>query len=83
MRARRTFKELSPRLQISIVLTTIIELTLMITALRDLRQRPAEQVKGSKKLWALVSLITMFGPLTYFIFGRRKSSDLLVPHRIK
>ncbi|GAA2944699.1 PLDc N-terminal domain-containing protein [Glutamicibacter sp. BW77] len=72
MATKRTFKELSTGAQIGVIVTAIIELTLTIAALRDLQKRPAEQVKGSKKLWALASLINIFGPIAYFLFGRRK-----------
>ncbi|HAY42236.1 MAG TPA: hypothetical protein DCY59_01160 [Micrococcaceae bacterium] len=75
MAAKRTFKELSTGTQIGVIVTAIIELTLTIAALRDLRKRPAEQVKGSKKLWALASFINIFGPISYFLFGRRKEQD--------
>ncbi|MGP5047532.1 hypothetical protein [Glutamicibacter ardleyensis] len=50
MATKRTFKELSTGAQIGVIVTAIIELTLTIAALRDLQKRPAEQVKGSKKL---------------------------------
>lgn len=72
MATKRTFKELSTGAQIGVIVTAIIELTLTIAALRDLQKRPAEQVKGSKKLWALASLINISGPIAYFLFGRRK-----------
>lgn len=72
MATMRTFKELSTCAQIGVVVFAIIELTLTIATLRDLRKRPTEQVKGSKKLWALASFINIFGPIAYFLFGRRK-----------
>lgn len=39
---------------------------------RDLRQRPAEQVRGSKKLWLLASGLNTTGSVAYWLFGRRK-----------
>lgn len=72
MATKRTFKELSTGAQISAIITAIIQLTLMIAALRDLRKRPTEQIRGSKKLWVLASFINFFGPIAYFLFGRRK-----------
>jgi hypothetical protein len=35
------------------------------------RRRPSEQVRGSKKLWAVAALVNFVGPLAYFAFGRR------------
>jgi Phospholipase_D-nuclease N-terminal len=34
--------------------------------------RPSEQVRGSKKLWAMAALVNFVGPLAYFAFGRRR-----------
>ncbi|MGW4370657.1 hypothetical protein ACWEKT_33950 [Nocardia takedensis] len=44
-------------------------------ALADLRRRPAEQVKGSKRVWATaITVVNSVGvlPLAYFALGRRR-----------
>ena len=49
--------------------------TLKIAALVDLARRPAEQVRGSKALWAaVVVLLNSVGaaPVAYFAYGRRR-----------
>jgi hypothetical protein len=47
-------------------------LTLLIMALRDIRHRPVEEIRGPKWLWALVTLSNPLpGSLAYLIFGRR------------
>ena len=49
--------------------------TLKIAALVDLARRPAEQVRGSKALWAaVVVLVNSVGaaPVAYFAYGRRR-----------
>jgi hypothetical protein len=52
----------------------LIHFILMVAALIDLRRRPAEQINGSKRLWAfLVSLIYLIGPISYFVIGRKKA----------
>jgi Phospholipase_D-nuclease N-terminal len=45
---------------------------LAAAALLDLRRRPSEQVRGSKRLWAVATLVNFVGPLAYFAFGRRR-----------
>ncbi|HJX79027.1 PLD nuclease N-terminal domain-containing protein [Glutamicibacter sp.] len=75
MAAKRTFKELSTGTQIVVAIIAITELTLMIATLLDLRKRPAEQVKGPKILWTLASAINIFGPIAYFLVGRRKQPN--------
>jgi len=49
-------------------------LVLLILGLRDLIPRRAEEVTGgSKLLWGLVIvLVSTFGPLIYFAFGRKR-----------
>ena len=49
----------------------IVELALLVLALRDLL-RPERQVRGdSKLLWGLVIVfIGMLGPILYFVVGR-------------
>jgi hypothetical protein len=44
-----------------------------ITALtwRDLQHRPAEQVRGSKKLWRVASAANTIGSIAYLVIGRK------------
>jgi hypothetical protein len=53
-----------------------VQLGLLAAALRDLRKRPNEQIRGPKAVWVAVSGVNYLGlgPLVYFIFGRRRSS---------
>jgi len=46
-----------------------------ITALtwRDLQSRPAEQVRGSKKLWRVASAANTIGSIAYLAIGRKPS----------
>jgi hypothetical protein len=48
----------------------LLELGLVIFALRDLSRR--DRVNGPKWLWALIIvLIQLIGPMLYFVIGRR------------
>ena len=70
------WNELSERNRRLIVLGAVIDGTLKIAALIDLKRRPAEDVRGRKWAWAtVVTLANSVGlvPLTYFLFGRRRS----------
>jgi len=69
---KRSFKELSRGTQLAVVAYGIIELTLMIAALRDLRRRPKQLVRGPKPLWAVICCLNMLGTISYFVAGRRK-----------
>lgn len=49
----------------------LLELGLMVFALIDLSRRTA--TRGPKWVWILVIvLVNLFGPIAYFLFGRRE-----------
>lgn len=73
----RNWDDLSPRGKVLMIFRVIVQmilgmvqLALLISALRDIRRRPADQIRGSKRLWTMVSLINWVGPIAYFKFGR-------------
>lgn len=73
--AKRRWSDLSERNRRLIVVTGAAEAVLKIAALVDLRRRPADQVKGSKKVWAAaIVLVNSVGavPIAYFLLGRRR-----------
>jgi hypothetical protein len=70
---RKRWSELSPRQRSSIMVAGVIQVFLAAAALLDLRRRPSDQVRGSKKLWAAAAFVNFVGPLAYFVFGRRPS----------
>lgn len=39
---------------------------------RDLRNRPADQVRGSKTLWRAASALNTLGSVAYWVVGRRR-----------
>ena len=49
-----------------------VEIVLTTTALVDLARRPADQVRGSKALWALGCFVQPVGPVAYLALGRRR-----------
>jgi hypothetical protein len=51
----------------------VLQLLLAAATLLDLRRRPSDQVRGSKKLWAGAAFVNFAGPLAYFMFGRRRT----------
>jgi hypothetical protein len=71
MDRRKQWSDLSPRQQRSVIAGGVVQVLLAAAALLDLRRRPAEEVRGSKKLWAAANMVNFVGPLAYFLFGRR------------
>jgi hypothetical protein len=68
----KRWSDLSSPQQRAIIGAGVVQTLLAAAALLDLRRRPSEQVRGSKKLWAVAVLVNFFGPLAYFTFGRRR-----------
>ena len=47
-----------------------LQLALLITALIDIRRRPADAINGSKRLWTAVVFINVIGPIAAAITSR-------------
>ncbi len=61
--------DIPSNLLLLLIPVVIIELGLMIIALRDLVKR--ERTRGPKWLWALVIVVlNILGPIAYLLFGR-------------
>jgi hypothetical protein len=69
---QKQWKDLSASQRGGIVFLGAVQLTLLIAALVDIYRRPAEKIRGNKKLWVLVSFVNIVGPLAYFLFGRKR-----------
>ena len=68
---RKQWKDLSGAQRTRIVVQAAIQFALAAMALWDISHRPANRIKGSKRLWALAALVQPVGPIAYFLFGRR------------
>jgi len=68
---KKSWAEMSPQQRALTVVGAIIQLTLLALAQRDIKRRPAEQIRGDKRVWAAVSFVNFVGPIAYFLFGRR------------
>ncbi|MFP5451888.1 MAG: PLDc N-terminal domain-containing protein [Thermoleophilia bacterium] len=71
--SNRRWSELSPRERVVVVALAVVQLSLLAAAWADIRRRPAEQIRGGKARWALMSLINFAGPIAYFAAGRRRA----------
>jgi hypothetical protein len=69
---RKKWKDLPPRARVGTVVVGAIQLTLLLAAQRDISRRPAEQIRGSKTMWRLATLVNFIGPGSYFAFGRKR-----------
>jgi len=55
------------------VLLLYLPVHILVAALtwRDIGHRPADRVRGSKRLWRLVSALNTLGAVAYWLAGRR------------
>ena len=72
---RKNWRDLSVSQRIFFGLLGFVQFSLLLAAQIDIRRRPADQINGSKLLWTLVAFINFFGPLAYFMFGRKRIEE--------
>ena len=70
--AKKRWSELSTGQRRGIMISGILQVTLLIAALVDIWRRPKEEIRGDKRLWTAVSFVNFIGPNSYFLFGRRR-----------
>lgn len=68
--SKKRFKERSRLERFGIIALTAALASIVASAERDLQRRPADEVRGSKTLWRLLSLNAV-GAAIYFRWGRR------------
>jgi Phospholipase_D-nuclease N-terminal len=64
--------DLSSTQRKAVVLSGVVQLGLLAAALADIYRRPAEEIRGDKRLWAVVAFVNYVGPVSYLLFGRRR-----------
>ena len=77
MTMKRRWSDMSPSQRRMLIVAASIDGALKLAALIDIWRRPANQIRGSKKVWATsVAFVNSAGalPITYFLFGRRRSA---------
>lgn len=74
MAKKKTWAELTPSEKKAIYVGGAIELALTTVALVDLARREDDQVRGRKWAWLLSFVMQPFGPVAYFLYGRRSDT---------
>ena len=70
--ANKSWSEMTPTQKRVVVVAGIAEVALTTWCARDLKQRPAAQVRGPKALWAPALSIQPVGPIAYLVWGRKR-----------
>ncbi len=71
--AQKTWSDLSEGQRAAIKILATGELALKIAMLIDIRRRPASQIRGPKAAWCAAAAVNLLGPVSYFVFGRRRA----------
>ncbi len=73
---RKRWNELTGPQRAVIVTAGLFEAFAKVAMLRDLRRRPAEQIRGPRLLWGATALVNTAGlaQVAYFLIGRRRST---------
>ncbi len=70
---KKRWRDLTPAQRARTVVIGCIQMALLAAALRDIRHRPAVEIKGGKRLWTALAFVNGIGPIAYFAFGRKRS----------
>ena len=65
----KKWQDLTPRTQTALLVAASVELALASTPWADLAVRPAEHLRGSKRLWAALIGVSFVGPIAYAVCG--------------
>ncbi len=57
------------------VVQGMINLVLVIWAVRDIRRRGDDEIKGNRKIWMVAAFAPPIGPIAYFLFGRKRGAS--------
>ena len=71
MAEKKSWSDMTPTQKKVVVVAGLAEVALTTWCLRDLKQRPAELVRGPKFLWAPAMSVQPVGPIAYLVWGRR------------
>lgn len=74
-KAAKRWKGSSRAMKAPAIAQRMIQLALVIWAVRDIRQRRDDEINGSRKVWTLAAFAPPFGPIAYFLFGRKRDAQ--------
>lgn len=77
MSEKKQWKDLTAPQKAGGILMGIVQVSLLIAALVDIRRRPTEEIRGRKAWWALAAFVNYIGPISYFVFGRKQPTPLI------
>jgi|GEM_PF-182892 len=74
MAAKKKWSELGKGSRGLIVAAGVVEAVRLVATLIDNRRRPADRIKGSKRMWPALAFVNIAGPIAYITVGRRTAT---------
>ncbi len=68
---KKSWSDLTAGQKRAVYVAGTLEVIVTAAALRDLKHRPSDDVRGPKVAWVLASFVQPIGPLAYLAMGRR------------
>jgi hypothetical protein len=72
LEAKKRWRDLSPMQRRALIGAGVVQNSLLVATLVDLRRRPARKVRGDKRLWTAAAFVSWIGPISYFTYGRKR-----------
>ena len=69
---KKAWKDLSPTAKFGTISAALVQLSLLVAAQTDITRRPAAEIRGSKAMWRIATLVNFVGPGSYFTFGVKR-----------
>jgi hypothetical protein len=72
-RSRKRWEDLPPGQRKAIVVLGVVTSVMQLLMLWDIWRRPAEDIRGSKRVWVAASFARPIGQIAYLRWGRTPS----------
>ena len=59
-----------------VIVAVAVQAVIAALTVRDINHRPAEAIRGPKRLWRLLGSINTTGSVAYWIVGRKRGVEL-------
>ncbi|MDZ5662621.1 hypothetical protein HN031_13540 [Nocardioides sp. zg-1308] len=70
--AKKSWGDMTPMQKNIVVVAGIVEVAVTAWCARDLKERPADLVRGPKLLWGPALSVQPLGPIAYLAWGRKR-----------
>ena len=72
MAQKKSWGDMTPLQKTLVTVAGFVEVAVTAWCAKDLKQRPAELVRGPQLLWAPALTVQPVGPLAYLLLGRKR-----------